>query len=319
MVALLSGGLPEPPAPTVCLRDDGLGLFYRGQVNLLFGDPECGKTWIALAATAQILGDGGRALVIDADHNGAVQMASRLLALGAAPSVLSDPSRFRLAEPEDRHHLGRIVTEVRSWRPTIAVVDSVGEVLPLLGANSNSADEFTLANREVMLPLALAGAAVVAIDHLAKGADSRAAGPTGTSAKRRTVGGSSLRVTSQEPFVPGRGGSATLSIHKDRAGGLRRMSPKVSRSEQPAGIFVLTEQEGALSWHVTVPSGDDALSAGEVSGRRPYEVTDDDIAAVDALRDDERASVRSLAKALGWGSDRASVVLREFRSMTATP
>ena len=30
-------------------RSDGRELFYAGQVNLLFGDPESGKTWVCLA------------------------------------------------------------------------------------------------------------------------------------------------------------------------------------------------------------------------------------------------------------------------------
>jgi len=31
-------------------RADGQCIFYAGKVNVLYGDPECGKTWIALAA-----------------------------------------------------------------------------------------------------------------------------------------------------------------------------------------------------------------------------------------------------------------------------
>lgn len=319
VAALLAGGLPVPPAPTVCRREDAVGLFYRGQVNSLFGDPECGKTWVALAATAEVLADGGRALVIDADHNGAPQILARLQALGVSPGVLGDPGRFRLAEPEDGTHLRLIVTEAEVWQPTLAVVDSVGEVLPLLGMNSNSPDDFTAANRAVMRPLARSGAAVVTIDHLAKSPESRAAGPTGTAAKRRAAGGTSLRVTLREPFAPGRGGSASLSIAKDRAGGLRGLSPVVGRSEQPGGIFILTERNGELSWRVTVPTADDAISASEVSGRKPYTVTPDDVAEIDSLDEHDRESVRNLRSVTGWGSDRATAALREWRSMRTAP
>lgn len=55
VAALLAGELPEPPAPTVLRRTDGHGVFYAGQVNSLFGEPESGKTWIALAAAAEVL------------------------------------------------------------------------------------------------------------------------------------------------------------------------------------------------------------------------------------------------------------------------
>jgi hypothetical protein len=64
---------------------------------------------------------------------------------------------------------------------------------------SNSPDDFTIAHARVLKPLARAGACVIAIDHLAKNTESRAAGPTGTAAKRRAVGGVSLRVALEDP------------------------------------------------------------------------------------------------------------------------
>ena len=38
--AMLDGTVPEPPEPVLLRRSDGRKLFYAGQVNLLFGDPE---------------------------------------------------------------------------------------------------------------------------------------------------------------------------------------------------------------------------------------------------------------------------------------
>ncbi|ORI11757.1 hypothetical protein BJD99_01040 [Rhodococcus sp. 1163] len=55
IAALLDGTIPEPPAPEILQRSDGHALFYTGQVNLVFGDPESGKTWVALAAGAEVL------------------------------------------------------------------------------------------------------------------------------------------------------------------------------------------------------------------------------------------------------------------------
>jgi hypothetical protein len=56
--ALLDGTLPEPPAPVLLKRSDGVALFYAGQVNFLFGDPEAGKSWVCLAAARRGT-DGG--------------------------------------------------------------------------------------------------------------------------------------------------------------------------------------------------------------------------------------------------------------------
>lgn len=55
VAGLLAGGLPEPPAPEVLARTDGNSIFYSGQVNGLFGEPESGKTWVALAAVSEAL------------------------------------------------------------------------------------------------------------------------------------------------------------------------------------------------------------------------------------------------------------------------
>ena len=185
--ALLDGGLPEPPAPAFLHRDDGRALLYAGQVNVLFGDPESGKTWVAIAAVAEALHDGGWALFLDLDHNGVEAVIARLLAFGVRPDVLRDSGVFRLAEPEDGEHLRRIIADARRWRPALAVVDSVGELLPMLGLSSNSPDEFTAGHAQVLKPLAVAGACVIAIDHLPKNTENKANGQTGTAAKAASL------------------------------------------------------------------------------------------------------------------------------------
>ena len=66
--------------------------------------------------------------------------------------------------------LYRVVDDCKLWRPAVAVIDSLGEMLPMLGASSNSPDDYTTANRQVLQPFAATGAAVIAIDHLAQNA-----------------------------------------------------------------------------------------------------------------------------------------------------
>ena len=116
--------------------------------------------------------------------------------------------------------------------------------------------------------------AVVGIDHLAKSPDSRQAGPTGTAAKGRAVGGVSIRVTVREPFAPGRGGSAALTIRKDRPGGLRACSPLVPRGEQPAGVFRLTPiATRSLQCQVTEPTAADAVTESQIASLTLYTPT----------------------------------------------
>ncbi|WP_232374783.1 AAA family ATPase [Mycolicibacterium mengxianglii] len=303
--SLLDGTMPEPPEPQLGRRTDGHCLVYAGQVNLIFGDPESGKTWLCLACAVEALQAGRRVLIIDLDHNGPAATVLRLLALGAPTEALRDPSRFRYCEPEDRLELRQVVDDCVVWRPAVAIVDSIGELLPLYGASSNSSDDFTMAHSNVLKPLAKAGAAVLAVDHLAKGADSRAAGPGGTAAKRRAIGGVSLRVKVKQPFTPGHGGSATLLVNKDRHGGLRAHCP-VGDREPVAGTFkLLAFTEGVLEWQIYPPAdgerNDDENAPAE------------DVAAIAEL-DPPPTTVEDARERLRWQKQRTANAMRTWRN-----
>jgi len=307
VAALLDGTLPEPPAPTRLRRSDGVGMAYAGQVNLIFGDPEGGKTWFCLAAAEEALRQGGTVLVIDLDHNGAAATLSRLIALGAPVPALRDPGRFLYCEPDDRTEILTVVADMAEWQPDVAVVDSIGELLPLFGSSSNSADDFTTVHTRVLKPLARTGAAVLAVDHLAKGQDSRAHGPGGTAAKRRAIGGVSLRVKVKDAFTPGKGGSAYLSVNKDRHGGLRAHCPTGDR-EPLAGVFKLNAfADGVLTWTVTAPA------EGE---HNPDETAPPgDLAAVSEL-DPPPETVDDAQTRLRWGRQRTARAVKAWREQT---
>jgi hypothetical protein len=303
IAAFLDGGIPAPPRPVCLRREDGHALFYAGKVNVLFGDPESGKSWIAYAAVAQVLADGRRCAIVDVDHNGLREVVTRLLALGAPRDAVADPEKFRYYEPEDGEGLILTVHELRGWRPAVAVVDSIGEVLPMLGLSSNSPDDYTSAHRRVLTALSTAGAAVIAIDHMPKSEDARAMGQTGTMAKRRAVNGASIRVTVRDQFAPGRGGTAALVIHKDRPGGLRATCPSDGKY-QPAGLFVMEQIGELLTWRVTAPRIGDTTSGA----------SDDDVATLDSLTPPPK-SQRDVKERTGWGSQRAMAALTAWREL----
>ena len=305
--AFMEGTGPAAPPRVVGTREDGESLFYAGQVNLMFGDPESGKTMLADACAAEALRGGRRVAVLDMDHNGPGSTVSRLLTLGAPRAALADLDRFRYVEPEDAAHLRAIVIALVTWGPAVAVVDSIGELLPLLGLSSNQPDDFTMAHARVMKPLAHAGAAVLAIDHLAKNTESRASGPTGTNAKRRAVGGVSIRVVATQPFTPGRGGRALLTINKDRHGGLRAACPPPERGEQVAGTFILDEDERGIRWRIVSPDG------------RPTreQNADIDVQALDDLTPPP-ASVADIKARMHWGTARASAAWKAFLNLRSS-
>lgn len=302
VAALLAGKLPEPPAPSVLRRSDGNSVFYDGQVNMMFGEPESGKTFVALAAVSEVLNNGGKASCIDLDHNGMASTVTRLLALGVPKEILADLERFRYVEPEDSQDFRAIVKDLAVWCPDVAVIDSIGELMSIAGFNSNSPDDFTAAHTHFIKPLAKAGACVIAIDHVAKNPDSKAQGPTGTAAKSRAIGGSSIRVTVKDAFTPGKGGSCYLAIRKDRHGGLRATSPAGDK-EPLAGTFKLNPEGHQWPWTLWAPeSGDKA----------PEAVPAADLADLRAM-DPQPANVREVMERLKWGSHRATVALRVYR------
>lgn len=254
---LLAGQPPVIPPPTYVRRDDGTALFYKGKVNGIFGDPESGKTWVAQLAIVEALNAGERAAMIDADHNGPDHTAARLILLGARMEHLADPDRFRYYEPEDGEELTAAVTDICAWAPDVLIIDSLGEIFPMLGVNTNDTDEMTSALRLVCSKPALTGACVITIDHLPKGTDARSTGyAIGSIAKKRMMRGSYLRAEAKVKPMPGGVGKVSLRIEKDTAGELRRSS-----HGGYAGTLVLDSTErNVTTWTIALleaPKNDD--------------------------------------------------------------
>ncbi|GGF11363.1 hypothetical protein [Subtercola lobariae] len=299
---LLSGGAPEPPQPTIGNRTDGLSLIYPAAANVFFGPPESGKTLAASCVAADELFADGAVLIIDIDHNGAPATIARFRSFGIGADTLSDTNKFRYAAPEDSTELLAIIEDTKTWAPALCVLDSIGELLPMFGANSNDADDYTRVHRAAITPFTLAGTAVLAIDHEAKGTDSRSYGSSGTAAKKRAVDGAMLRFTVKDAFAPGRGGKAALTIAKDRHGALRANSPHGER-EPLAAVFQLIQNGEATNWKFWAPKADDTTTDPTVES---------DAAELDQLNPKPR-SVRDVQARLKWSPRRAAPALAIWR------
>lgn len=254
---ILHGVPPVIPPPTVCHRTDGTALFYAGKVNGIFGDPEAAKTWLAQAAGVEALNAGGTLAMIDVDHNGPDHTAARLLLLGARIEHIADPDRFRYYEPDEPDELRAAVADITRRAPTVVIIDSLGEIFPMLGVNTNDGDEMTTAMRHVCTQPAQAGSCVITIDHLPKGADARATGyAIGSIAKKRMIRGAYLRAEARQQPAPGQIGRITLRIEKDTAGELRKTS-----GGGYAGTFTLDSTQPHIThWSIgreETPKNDD--------------------------------------------------------------
>lgn len=306
VASVLDGSLTSPATSVGGRRDDGTHLLYAGAVNGLVGPPESGKTIIATAMSADQLFAGGSVLWLDLDHNGPRSTVARFRQFGVGGDVLADLARFRLAIPEDADEVLGFVHDAAAWAPTMVVVDSIGELLPMFGANSNDADDFTHVNRQVMAALAGYGCAVLTLDHETKSAQANRYGATGTGAKKRTVDGAYLRVSCVTPFVPGYGGSASLTIVKDRHGHLRTAAPR-GHSEPMAAMFELTAHESATSWAFRCPTPTIGTPAES-----------DDVQRLLALSPRPK-SVREAQQRMHVSSERARVAMQAIRGIPETP
>jgi hypothetical protein len=247
---VITGQRREPPAPTWLTTVRGDRLFYTARVNGLFGDPETAKSWIAMCAVTEALHENERCAYLDVDHNGADEIASRLLALGAPAHAIADPAIFRVYEPEDRPSLLQFVIDMHQWEPAITVVDSLGEIIPMLGLNSSDNDDLTHAIRAVLKPLAhKVGSCVITIDHLPKSTEARQSGyAIGGIAKKRAVDGAYYSCDSITPTAPGKIGKVRLIVEKDRHGHVRQAAVG-----KIAGDFVLDSTGPNSTWKITTP------------------------------------------------------------------
>ena len=301
---VLTGERRQPPPPTWLTTVKGDRLFYTGRVNGLFGDPETAKSWIAMCAITEALHENERCAYLDVDHNGADEIASRLLALGAPAAAIANPDIFRVYEPEDRATLLTFVIDMHQWNPAITVVDSLGEIIPMLGLNSSDNDDLTHAIRAVLKPLAhRVGSCVITIDHLPKSTEARQSGyAIGGIAKKRAVDGAYYSCDTITPAAPDQIGKVRLTVEKDRHGPVRPAAVG-----QIAGDFILDSTGPGSTWKISTPeAGADGrekpTGAMEQISRyleqQPYQRSESKNAIITALTEQGPFKKNTLTRAL---------------------
>ncbi len=236
----------DVPPPTVLVASDGEALFYAGRTNMLMGESESGKTWLALHAAAQVLETGGRVLVIDYEDEAAT-FKSRMLAIGADEATINDPQRVTYIRPEDplrgrddKHtSAGRDFDTICADTYDLAIIDGVTDAMVMEGFDPNSNAEVSEWNR--LVPKAVAvrtGAATVMIDHYGKSvADPRYA--IGAQHKRNMITGASYGLEVTEAIGRGKSGGGRLLVGKDRPGYVRGRAVKADK-DLVVAIYTVT-------------------------------------------------------------------------------
>ena len=243
------------PPPSLCCLDDGFGLFYRGRINGIHGEPECGKSWIAWIAVAQLLRSSeGRALYLDYEDSeqGAT---TRLQSLGVSRrDAFSE--RFAYVRPEEP--LGMTDTDAyRDWckllgaQWDLVVIDSHNEAMTLEGLDPSSNKDAGVFTRRLVRPAVNTGAGILLLDHVAKNKDTRANWALGAQQKRAMIRGASYMIENQKPFGRGLEGEATLEIAKDTPGAVRE---RTGGHKTVARLTIASDGvSGRVHYHLGVP------------------------------------------------------------------
>ena len=214
----LASGVELPPTPTVFKREDGQGLFYRGAVNDLHGEPGCGKSMIAQIAAAQELKQGHDVIYIDYEDS-ARNVVKRLLLLGVTGEQIVQHLHYvrPSAKPSSPTSLG-------GWRETLdyadtatlAVIDGVTSCLAYAGLDSNSGDDIAAWYNTMPRLISACGPAVVLIDHVVKSKDNRGRYAGGSMQKLALIDGISYSVDMTKPVGKGVRGTIVIKSGKDR-------------------------------------------------------------------------------------------------------
>lgn len=213
-------GIDLPPTPTVFQREDGQGLFYRGAVNDVHGEPGCGKSLAMQAATAQQLKQGNHVLYVDYEDT-ARNVVKRLLLMGVDAGAIVE--RLHYVRPSGKN---TGPTSVEGWRETIrlasecslTVIDGVTSCLAYQGLDSNNGDDIAAWYNTYPRLLSQEGTAVVLIDHVVKSKDNRGRYAGGSMQKLALIDGISYSVSMNRPVGKGLRGTITLKSGKDRIG-----------------------------------------------------------------------------------------------------
>jgi 5S rRNA maturation endonuclease (ribonuclease M5) len=259
LTAVAAEGL-DPIEPDLLFRRDGRALLYAGKLNVIFATPEAGKTWVAIIAVAQIVAavTGNEIVAVFIDYeDDARSYLTRLQSVGISPLEAATHTRYySMAEaistaPDTLEGLAEA---------KLVVIDTTNSAMTLddLDPLSN-ADALAFIN-EVRRLRRGNPAGWLLLDHEPISTDSSRRQAIGAQAKLAAVDGAQYRVAAVEQPRPGAGGSISLHVTKDRAGGVRQYAadPNEHGIQHAATLFLNPREAsntGRLDWTLLEPQG----------------------------------------------------------------
>lgn len=213
-------GTFTPPPATVGDRTDGVALFVPCKTYDLHADPGTGKSMVAQVLVTQELAKGNNVLYIDYEDS-PESVIPRLAEMGTDPALFGQPGRFSYIQPVEHVTEGvdLFVDALTASEWSLIIVDGVNKSMQLAGVKTNESEDVNRWYDDIPRVCELTGAAVVMVDHTAKGSNGSTA--MGSTTKGGALTGASIYVEESEPLVKGQRGVLNLIVFKDRGSHLR--------------------------------------------------------------------------------------------------
>ena len=206
--------------PTALARVDGKCLLYQGLTHSIHGTSGAAKSWLALHAVAQELTAGNRVLYIDYESSKR-QIAYRLRSLGVlADSIKACFDYIPMPRNPETLDVDKLAfAKLLDNQYTLSVVDGANISIGLCGLKTASAEDIALWHNLIINPIAeRTGAAVAAVDHIAKGNETNGFA-FGSQHKLAGLTGAAYTIERIEQAGRGRLGVSSIRVGtKDREG-----------------------------------------------------------------------------------------------------
>lgn len=241
---ILDGTYVAPQA-TIGRRDDGVAMFYPGRIHSVFAEPEAGKTWLMVLASAGELRCGNDVLYIDFE-DAPEGIVPRLLAVGASPQSIRD--HFHYIRPSGSPGLigTALLTEAITPSTTLATIDGVTEAMSIYGLKTKDDTDVAAFWRRLPRLIANRGPAAVLLDHVVKDRESRGRWATGSQHKLSGLNGSAFTLEAVHPFGIGMKGRSRLLVTKDRPAQVRRHAVQSKVGSWFADMVVDSKPDGSV-------------------------------------------------------------------------
>lgn len=244
---LLEIAATPPAAPTLIEADGGGSLLYPGLLHLISGEPETGKSWLALIPSVQLLHAGRSVLWIDTDGAGPGDTLERLRALGAADREIA---RFHYVDPDRAAPRERLLAICQATTPDLIVWDALTGALTIYELDSHRDQAIEVFRRTTgdIWP----GATELWLDHVNKNPDNRNGYSTGSHRKAGLVK-VHLQLAAPRKLSREQPGLITISAPKDRPGFHRR-----GPSGRVGDLHLTPDGFGRVEWSLRL--GSDAVA-----------------------------------------------------------